>query len=176
MPKLVLIIDNVRSAQNVGSLFRSADAFGVDEIILTGLSPYPKTADDRRLPHIATKATAMITKTALGAERTVPFRYVKQSKQAVTDVKAQGYHVYALEQSADSHSLSSFKPQWPCALIVGNELAGLPQPVLAKCEDTVEIPMSGRKESLNVAVAGGIALYALKHSAETAGNRKSQSS
>jgi tRNA G18 (ribose-2'-O)-methylase SpoU len=158
VPNLILIIDSVRSAYNVGALFRSADAFGVSEIICTGITPYPKTKEDSRLPHVSQKAHGMITKTGLGAETTVPFRHM-DIDNAIAEFFDKGYKIYALEQAPKAIAINSFKPQFPCVLIVGNELAGVSKSILKIADQSIEIPMFGQKESLNVSVAAGIALF-----------------
>lgn len=168
MAKLALVLANVRSAYNVGAIFRSADAFGVAEIILTGISPYPETPNDTRLPHVAAKAHAMISKTALGAESTIPFRQILKLSDAIADLKAHGYRVYALEQSPKSRPIDKFTPRFPCALIVGSEVKGVPKRILDEVDTILEIPMQGKKESLNVAVAAGIALFELTRTLDKA--------
>ena len=155
------MVDNVRSAYNVGSIFRSADAFGVARIICTGITPYPKIKGDRRLPHVVDKAARMIAKTALGAEKSVPCKHADQANSAISEYRQQGYHIYALEQSNASSDIRRFEPRPPCLLVVGNELSGVNQMALEQADAVLEIPMRGRKESLNVAVATGIALYHL---------------
>lgn len=158
----------MRSAHNVGAIFRSADAFGVSKIILTGITPYPKTENDARLPHVSDKAQQMIAKTALGAENSVPFEYIKDPVQAIIKLKTAGYKIYALEQTEQSVGISVFKPQFPCALVVGSEVAGVSRTLLDISDEVLEIPMQGRKESLNVAVAAGIALYQLSQTSRKA--------
>lgn len=162
MAKLTLLLVDIRSAHNVGSIFRTADAFGVDQVICTGITPYPTTPADSRLPHIHNKATAMIAKTALGAERTVKFDYLNDPVEAIDKFKTIGNKIYALEQNAKSVTLNKFRPEYPCVLVLGNEVKGLSRRLLDKCDEIVEIPMQGAKESLNVSVAAGIALYALR--------------
>ncbi|MBI4100874.1 TrmH family RNA methyltransferase [Candidatus Microgenomates bacterium] len=159
--QLVLILDNIRSAHNVGAIFRSADAFAVAEIISTGITPYPEIKNDTRLPHVRQKATRLIAKTALGAEKTIPFRHIPSIKHAIAYLIDSGYKIYGLEQSPKSVDIRKFKPHFPCALSVGNELTGLSRSHLDACDAVVEIPILGKKESLNVAVATGIALFQL---------------
>lgn len=159
-PSLSLLLVDIRSAHNVGSIFRTADAFGVAKIFLTGITPCPKYKGDRRLPHVAAKAEAMIAKTALGAEKTVAFEYVEDTQKMIAKLTTTGQKIYALEQSANSIPIAEFKPKYPCVLVFGNEVEGLSKPLLQQCDDVVEIPMHGNKESLNVSVAAGIALFA----------------
>lgn len=161
MSKLALLLADIRSAYNVGSIFRTADGFGVEKIICTGITPYPKLQSDERLPHVIEKADDMIAKTALGAEKTVAFEYYQDAIEAINKLAGKGYKIYALEQAETSRPLPDFKPSFPSLLILGNEVEGLPQNLLDKCDEILEIPMQGTKESLNVSVACGIALYAL---------------
>lgn len=159
--RLAVVVVDVRSAQNVGSIFRSADAFGVEKVVLAGISPYPEIANDSRLPHVRAQATKMIAKSALGAEQTVKFEYVSTALAAVESLKKQGYKLVALEQHPGSITLDKLQKSNPLAIIVGNELTGLTGDVLNNCYVVAEIPMHGNKESLNVAVAAGIAMYCL---------------
>lgn len=160
MLDLILIAHNIRSTHNVGSIFRTADGFGVSKIILSGYTPYPAQDNDPRLPHIAEKLDSQIHKTALGAEKTVPFEYVE--KISLEEIKKQGYRVVGLEQSERSIQLSEYSPSNDkIALIIGEEVNGIGPELLAQCEDIIEIPMRGEKESFNVSVATGIALYGL---------------
>lgn len=157
---LILVADNVRSLYNVGSLFRTADAAGVSEIILVGISPHPALPNDPRPAHVAIRAAAGIAKTALGAEKTLPWRYFENLETAITALKNEGLAVYALEQHESAVNLFEFKPQFPAALIVGHERNGVGS--LDQAEAILQIPQFGQKESLNVAVAAGIALYYLR--------------
>lgn len=156
-----LIIDNVRSAYNVGSIFRSAEVFGVDEVILTGISPYPKVESDTRSPQVVERNERMIAKTALDAQKLVPYRYIDRISKAVAELKASGHHIYALEQTRASTPISQLEAEYPCALIVGHELDGVNAGTLKDCDAVIEIPQLGQKESLNVSVAAGIALFEL---------------
>lgn len=159
MPDIVVIAHNIRSTHNVGSIFRTAEGFGVSRIILSGYTPYPLLANDSRLPHIARKLTDQIHKTALGAETMVPFAYQEQPDLAV--LKQQGYTIIGLEQDARSIMLPDFTPPAKTALLLGEEVEGLTDELRAACDELIEIPMSGHKESFNVSVATGIALYHL---------------
>jgi 23S rRNA (guanosine2251-2'-O)-methyltransferase len=159
MPDIILIAHNIRSTHNVGSIFRTAEGFGVRKIILSGYTPYPKTDHDTRLPHISEKLTAQIHKTALGAEEMVPFEY--RDLPNVDELRQEGYRIVGLEQDTRSVMLSAYKAPEKIALILGEEVEGIDQALLDHCEDIIEIPMQGKKESFNVSVATGIALYAL---------------
>lgn len=157
--ELVVIAHNIRSTHNVGSIFRTCEGFGVTKIILSGYTPYPRVEGDVRLPHIADKLTAQIHKTALGAETMVPFEY--QELPDLLALKDAGYRLAALEQAEDSISLAEYHPSGKIALLLGEEVHGVEEALLALCDDILEIPMHGHKESFNVSVATGIALYAL---------------
>lgn len=156
-----LILHNIRSTHNVGALFRTAEGFGVREIILSGYTPYPKLPDDRRLPHIAEKLTKQIHKTALGAESLVPFKQFETQQEMLAYIEAQQLPLTALEQDEASVSLYTFTPKEPIALLLGEEVDGISNELLNHCSNTLEIPMVGKKESFNVSVAAGIALYQL---------------
>ena len=157
MPDIIVLAHNIRSTHNVGAIFRTADGFGVKEIIFSGYTPYPTTKRDNRLPHIREKITRDIHKTALGAEETVPFRIVDAPPLA--ELKAAGYTVVALEQSENSTPLQHYKTPPKVALLLGEEVSGITNELLSACDVTVEIPMVGEKESFNVSVAAAIALY-----------------
>ena len=158
MPHITLVLHNIRSTHNVGSIFRTADGFGVSHIICSGYTPYPKFDSDNRLPHIAEKITKQIHKTALGAEHTVPFEYIADITAWLNNIDVP---VYALEQSLDSKDISHFSPVDAFVLLLGEEVHGIEQWMLDYANHTLEIPMHGSKESFNVSVATGIALYAL---------------
>lgn len=159
MPQIVIIAHNIRSTHNVGSIFRTAEGFGVEKIILSGYTPYPKVTNDPRLPHISEKLTSQIHKTALGAEEMVPFEYSEQIP--LKFLKESGYRLVALEQNERSIRLSEYTVVDKLALLIGEEVHGITEELIAQCDDIIEIPMVGKKESFNVSVATGIALYAL---------------
>lgn len=158
MPEITLIAHNIRSTHNVGAIFRTAEGFGVRHIILSGYTPYPKLERDARLPHISEKITSQIHKTALGAETMVPFEYVENIRDWLD---SHPMPLIALEQSADSINLRHFTPSDQFALLLGEEVNGIEPDLIDRCQYTLEIPMVGQKESFNVSVATGIALYAL---------------
>ena len=149
--EIYLIALNIRSALNVGSLFRSADAFGVKKIYLCGITAKPP---DKQL-----------AKTALGAEKSVKWEYCAQISPLLKKFKKQA-NIVALELTPKSVPLNKFKPKFPLALIVGHETRGVPVSVLKMCDQVVSIPMQGMKESLNVSVAAGIAMYKLSTKSE----------
>lgn len=160
--EIIVICHDIRSVHNIGSILRTADGFGVREVIVTGISPYPEVENDSRLPHVKLKLTEQIHKTALGAEKTVKVRYHQKLEDAVNYCKAQGCQIVALEQSRQSILLNKFKPgNKKIALVLGPEVTGLSEQELELVDAEIEIPMFGKKESFNVSVAAGIALYQL---------------
>ena len=159
MPEIIVIAHNIRSTHNVGSIFRTAEGFGVSKIILSGYTPYPTVKNDPRMPHISEKITSQIHKTALDAERLVPFEYHETLDLGTLDLA--GYRIVALEQAPTSVPLREYRPPAKLALLLGEEVHGITAELLAQVDDIVEIPMHGQKESFNVSVAAGIALYAL---------------
>lgn len=159
MPDIIVIAHNIRSTHNVGAIFRTAEGFGVSKIILSGYTPYPKIDNDSRLPHIGEKLTKQISKTALGAESIVPFEYIEQPP--LETLSSQGYTIVGLEQAPNSIPMAQYAPPQKVALLLGEEVEGITPELLKNCEAIIEIPMVGKKESFNVSVATGIALYAL---------------
>jgi 23S rRNA (guanosine2251-2'-O)-methyltransferase len=159
MPEIILIAHNIRSTHNIGSIFRTAEGFGVKKIILSGYTPYPQITNDPRLPHISEKLTAQIHKTALGAEEMVPFEY--HELPALRQLREEGYRIVGLEQHERSIMIDHYDMPEKIVLILGEEVSGIESALLDQCDDIIEIPMQGRKESFNVSVATGIALYAL---------------
>lgn len=146
---------NIRSAHNVGAMFRTADGAGVDEIILSGYTPAPPKADALYL----TDADKALRKTALGAEETTPWRKTASLTRFLNQLKKDDYEIVALEQADGSIDYRLYRPKKNIALIVGNEVGGVDKKVLKQCSIILEIPMRGQKNSLNVSVATGIALY-----------------
>lgn len=163
MPFITLLAHNIRSAHNVGSIFRTADGFGVERIVLSGYTPYPRLPNDTRLPHESEKITSLIHKTALGAEAIVPFEHLDTLDEWLKEnsLSDNPLSVYALEQSSTSRNIGSFNPGPRFALLLGEEVHGIEPSILEQCDHILEIPMHGEKESFNVSVATGIALYAL---------------
>jgi 23S rRNA (guanosine2251-2'-O)-methyltransferase len=150
MKDFYVICDNIRSLENIGSIFRTADALRVSKIFLCGISGKP--------PH------HKISKTALGAENTIPFEYYRQIGRLIDKLKNEKVQIVALEQDKKAISYDKFKPKFPLALIVGNEVKGISKKILQKSDEIIFLPMSGQKESLNVSVAFGVAGYEInKH-------------
>lgn len=146
---IIAVLENVRSAYNVGSVFRTADAFLIEAIYICGYTAYP--------PH------KEIKKTALGADETVTWKHFKDIAEAIEDIRAFGYKVYAVEQAVDSYKLQaiSYGPDEKIAVIFGNEVTGVEQSTIAQCDGCIEIPQLGMKHSLNISVAAGIVLWEL---------------
>lgn len=161
MRQIILIAHNLRSAHNVGSLLRTADGLGISEVYLTGYTPHPFYANDTRLPHEALKITRRIHKTALGAEDTVKWQHRPDVSGVIAELKARGYKIGALEQSAQSINLISYTAKNKVALLIGNEVTGLDDENLIQSDVILEIPMAGQKESFNVVQATAMALYHL---------------
>ena len=161
MPEIIVIAHNIRSTHNVGSIFRTCEGFGVVQLILSGYTPYPTIENDTRLPHIANKLTAQIHKTALDAEQLVPFDY--QAQPDFDSLRAQGFRVVGLEQDKASIMLTDYTAPEKIVLLLGEEVEGIAADLRNQCDDLIEIPMNGQKESFNVSVATGIALYALNY-------------
>src|SRR3989344_5184730 len=145
--EILVVLDNIRSRENVGSIFRTADAAGASKIYLCGITPTP--------PH------EKISKTALGAEKWIPWEYCKQTWRLMAKLKGEGTNIVALEQTKESKNVFKFRPKFPLVLILGNDVRGLSPQILKYCDKKIYIPMRGRKESLNIAVAFGIAVYQL---------------
>jgi 23S rRNA (guanosine2251-2'-O)-methyltransferase len=161
--RLVLVVHNVRSAYNVGSILRTADGFGVDKVYLSGFTPYPLAKEDSRLPHVAIRADKQIAKTALGAEGSVPWQHVQYISKLLTALKKQDYLIVALEQTAGAATLNDFRTKKDAVLIVGSEVGGVSQKILRQTDACLVIPMLGAKDSFNVAAVMAVALYHLRY-------------
>lgn len=144
---VVVVLDNVRSLNNVGSFFRTCDAFAVERLVLAGITGTPP---DRE-----------IHKTALGAELTVPWMHFPRAEDAVAELRGEGCTVLAVEQVSGAAMLDGFHPDGSkkYALVFGNEVEGVSQNVIDLCDGAIEIPQAGTKHSLNVAVSGGVVLW-----------------
>lgn len=151
---IVVVLDNIRSAHNVGSVFRSCDSFKADKIMLCGISPVPPSAE--------------IHKSALGAENSVPWQHFDSTIDAVRSLKDEGYEIISIEQALGSISLDRYNPftgstaQSRIAIIFGNEVSGVSQEVVDFSDKVLEIPQYGTKHSLNVSVTAGIILWHLR--------------
>ena len=155
MKEIVAVLQNIRSLHNVGSIFRTADAAGIDKLYLCGITPSPVN----RLGVFEPK----LTKSSLGAEKYVPWEKQYSVATTIKKLKKGGYKIYALEQDKKSIIYTKVKPSKndKIALLIGNEVNGLPKSILRLADKIIEIPMRGKKESLNVSVAFGIAAYEL---------------
>lgn len=159
LPQICLVVVDVRSAHNIGSFFRTCEGFGA-ELFIVGASPRPSHEGDVRLPHIAQKNQKDISKTALGASSMVRWRYVERLSDCIDMLRAEGYRrVYAIEQSEQSENINKLHIKEKTALVLGREVTGLTAEELRLCDRVYEIPMYGKKESFNVSVVAGIALY-----------------
>ncbi len=144
-----VIAHNIRSLLNVGSIFRTADAFGVTKIYLTGYTGTPGNILHKN----------RMAKVALGAESWVPWEYQKSPGRLIKKLKSDGVNIIALEKTQGAMNLSKFKPKFPLALVLGEEVRGVSPALLKLCDKVVQIPMLGKKESLNVSVAFGVAAF-----------------
>jgi len=146
---VIVVLENIRSAYNVGSVFRTSDAFLIEAIYIIGYSAKP--------PH------KEIKKTALGAEETVSWKYFKTSAEALGELRGKGFNVYAAEQAENSYQLNAigFEPEEKIAVVFGNEVTGVEQSTIALCDGCLEIPQLGMKHSLNIATAAGVVLWEL---------------
>ncbi|HLN72490.1 MAG: RNA methyltransferase [Methylococcaceae bacterium] len=146
---ITVVLDNIRSCNNIGSVFRTSDALLIEKVVLCGITATPPNKD--------------IHKTALDAEKSVPWEYFEETEDAVVNLKEAGYHVYAVEQVENSISLPEFIPakDQKLALVFGNEVKGVQQSVVNICNGAIEIPQYGTKHSFNISVSAGIVLWDL---------------
>ena len=145
---IAAILDNIRSAYNVGSIFRTAECAYISKLILCGITPYP--------PH------PKVEKTALGTTNLIPWSYFEKTVEAIKVLKKEGFKVAVLEITEQSIPIQKIKNEdFPLALVIGNEVTGVDEEVLAEADLIIEIPLYGEKESLNVAVAFGVAIFSL---------------
>jgi len=150
--EITVILDNIRSAHNVGAIFRTADAGGVKKIYLCGITPSPDEKQE-------------ILKTSLGAERYLKWEKIKEIWRLLENLKKQGFFIIAVEQGGGSENLFKIKkiPKKKIALLLGSEIKGLSPRILERADRQIEIPMDGKKESLNVSVAFGIVVYQIRN-------------
>lgn len=151
--EIAVLLHNVRSAHNVGSIFRTADGAGVGKIYLTGITPLPTDRFGR--------VQREIGKVALGAERTLKWEHHTSPSRVIAMLRREGWKIVGVEQDARAKDYRLFKPRSRTILVLGNEVNGLPKRLRDACDVLLEIPMHGNKESLNVAVAAGIVLFSL---------------
>lgn len=151
MKKVILILHDIRSNHNVGSLFRIADCVGVNEVILSGYTPTPIDKFNRPIKEIA--------KIALGGEKSITWRHEKNIKKVLKKLKEEKFTIIAIEQSKNSVDYKKLKINGNSAIILWNEVDGAPKNLLKICDVIAEIPMKGEKESLNVSVAGAVVMF-----------------
>jgi 23S rRNA (guanosine2251-2'-O)-methyltransferase len=144
---VIVVLENIRSAYNVGSVFRTADAFLIEAIYIVGYSARP--------PH------KEIKKTALGAEETVTWKYFKTTSQAIEELRKENFKLYAVEQAKESISLEKFSSNTGLDVVFGNDVTGVEQSTIHLCDGCIEIPQLGMKHSLNIATAAGVVLWEL---------------
>lgn len=149
--EVAVLLHNVRSAHNVGSIFRTAEGAGVAKIYLAGLTPAPTDRFGRAQKEIA--------KTALGAEESVSWEHARSPRTIIRQLQGKGWTIVGVEQDARAVDYRRFRAKGKTLLVFGNEVRGIPRPLCALCDKLIEIPMHGTKESLNVAVAAGIVLF-----------------
>jgi tRNA G18 (ribose-2'-O)-methylase SpoU len=151
--RVAVVLDQIRSAYNVGSFFRTADAVGAERLFLCGITP---RADN-----------SQVAKTALGAHLSMPWEWHYDTLVVLRLLRSRGYQVVAVETAEPAETLFEFQPRWPVAVVFGNEVTGLNPEILDECSARIRIPMLGDKASLNVATAAGVVLYDLlrKHHA-----------
>lgn len=153
LTQIYLVLHNIRSTHNVGAIFRTADATGVKKIYISGITPAPIDRFGRARPDIS--------KASLGAEKTVEWESTTDIKELIKNLKKEKFQIIAVEQDKKSIDYRDLKKNEKVLLIVGNEVDGVDKEVLDLCDDIIEIPMLGKKESLNVSVATGVVLYSL---------------
>lgn len=161
MNKITPILHNIRSLHNVGAILRTCDGLGISEVWASGITPYPKLPDDKRLPHVSKRATEQISKTALGAEKNIKIKHFSDVTKMLEEVNKLKMTLVGVEQAINSTDLADFKTTGNIGLVFGNEVEGLDKELLEVCEQLVEIPMLGSKESFNVSVVAGMVLYTL---------------
>lgn len=149
--KTAVLLHNVRSAYNVGAIFRTAEGAGILHLYLSGYTPTPHDRFGR--------VRKDVVKTALGAEQLVPWSHTKQIGDAFKKIRGGGWYIVAVEQALQATDYRMFRMTRPTCFVFGNEVRGLSLPVLERCDAVIEIPMCGVKESLNVAVAAGVVLF-----------------
>jgi len=149
--EIIVILDNIRSTHNVGSIFRTSDGLGVSKVILCGTTPAPMDRFGR--------ARSDIAKVALGAEKSVPWKYEKNILSVIKKLKKDGYQIIAIEQAKNSVDYKKVKSKGKTVFIMGEEVEGISPEILKLVDIVAEIPMFGQKESLNVSVAFGVALF-----------------
>jgi tRNA G18 (ribose-2'-O)-methylase SpoU len=149
---IIVVLDNIRSLYNTGAFFRTADACAIEKLVLCGITPRPDQGAHQ---------SHAISKTALGAEMSVPWEFETETSIAVSKAAADGYQIVVVETSVEAADVFEWVPQWPVCLVFGHETTGVAHSLLADVQTHVRIPMLGQKKSLNVATAAGVVLYEL---------------
>ena len=149
---VIVVLDNLRSLYNTGSILRTADASGVERVVLCGITPRPDQGSRQR---------RAIAKTALGAEESVAWEYEPTTRAALERFKAAGYEIAVVETAPEALTLFEWTPRWPVCLVFGHERSGVSDDLASEFDTVVRIPMLGQKRSLNVATAAGVVLYEL---------------
>jgi len=155
--EIMVVIHNIRSIVNVGAILRTMECLGIKRAFATGWTP----SIDNGLPHVREKIAQELHKTALGAEKIIDFQYTDNIAELLKRLKNDGFSIVGLEQDKRAISLLNYNPPTKIALLLGEEVSGLSLELRDMCDDLIEIPMRGQKESFNVSVATGIALYEL---------------
>jgi 23S rRNA (guanosine2251-2'-O)-methyltransferase len=149
---VIVVLDNIRSLYNTGAFFRTADAVGIEKLVLGGITPRPDQGG---------RQARAIAKTALGSEHVVRWEHAPDTKAAVATIRLAGYHVAVAETASDAIDLFAWTPSWPVCVVFGHETDGVDMAIAPEGATRVRIPMRGEKRSLNVATAGGVLLYEL---------------
>lgn len=149
-PKLpfCVVLNDIRSLYNVGAIFRTADGAGVEKLWICGITGHPPDTQ--------------ISKTALGAEKEVPWEYRRDAREVLRELQALGYQIVLLEQLDESIPFQNYRPSGPVCLVIGHEVSGVSEDLVSLCNETIEIEMAGAKNSLNVSVAFGVVAYHLR--------------
>lgn len=159
---IVVILHDIRSTHNVGSIIRTAEALGVNQLMFSGYTPFPKHETDTRLPHVANKLDTQINKTALGAQNYIDWEvWTNPIDMLINKLRSENFQILALEQHKHSIDLESYLPEPKIALVLGSEVTGVDVNTLKQCDQIIEIALPGKKESLNVVQAAAIAFYKL---------------
>ena len=150
--RVVVVLDNIRSLYNTGSILRTADASGVERVVLCGITPRPDQGHKQR---------RAIAKTALGAEDSVKWEYQADTRTALANLASEGYQVVMVETAPEAVNIFEWVPRWPVCLVFGHEKDGVSSSLAGHVDTVIRIPMLGHKRSLNVATAAGVVLYEL---------------